>query len=107
MQISIALRAALAVTVTISLSACSGMKSGAEKAVRDMLSDPESARFGEFYYNSKTKFACLTFNAKNQMGGYVGDRQAMLAYEEGKWHYGGASETDPETCRKTFADKVD
>lgn len=69
---------ACATAILLGLSACGGLKSSAEKAVKDSLKDPDSARFGKFYMNDKTRAGCLTVNARNSMGGYTGDQQAFL-----------------------------
>ena len=88
------------------LSACSE-RSGAEKAVREALKDPDSARFGEFYYNADTKKACLTVNAKNSMGGYTGDQQAEMTKGEDGWSVDAIAELDQETCKSYHANVVD
>lgn len=93
-----------ALAIPLALAACSG-RSGAEKAVRDMLKDPDSAKFGEFYYNSKTGRACLTTNAKNSMGGYTGDSQSQLEKDNSGWHYAGDTQMSQADCREYFADK--
>lgn len=41
------------------------------------LKDPESARFGIITV-IEGSFACATVNAKNSLGGYTGDQQAIL-----------------------------
>ena len=107
MQNSMIARGALALVLAASLAACNSQRAGAEEAVRAALRDPESARFGEFYYNEETKLACLTTNAKNAMGGYTGDKEAMLSYADGKWLYGGDLDSTPQRCREIFADKTD
>ena len=37
----------------LTLTACNSTQRGAEAAVRENLKDPESARFGEFYFNEE------------------------------------------------------
>jgi hypothetical protein len=49
----------------------------AQKAVLKALKDPDSAKFGQFTL-VKSNTACLTVNAKNAMGGYSGNREAVL-----------------------------
>ena len=49
----------------------------AQKAVLKVLKDPDSAKFGRFTL-MKNEVACLTVNSKNSMGGYVGDKEAVL-----------------------------
>ncbi len=65
------------------LSACT--ENGAiEEAVKARLKDPDSAKFGEIsIIEGKTgKHACATVNARNAMGGYNGDAQMFLSYDE-------------------------
>ena len=91
-----------ALAVPMALAACSG-RSGAEKAVREALKDPDSAKFGEFYFNSKTGKACLTTNAKNSMGGYTGNSQSHLTKDKDGWHYASDAEESPDDCRTGYA----
>jgi hypothetical protein len=100
-------RVAFALASVASLAACNSQRAGAEEAVRTSLKDPDSARFGEFYYNDKRRLACLTVNAKNALGGYTGDKEAMLSYADGKWMYGGVLESSHKDCRDVFADRAD
>lgn len=88
------------------LSACNPNKSGAEDAVRDSLKDPDSARFGEFYYNSTTKKGCLTVNAKNSMGGYTGDQMAFVFKTDEGWAVEKFLETSFEGCQRVYADSA-
>jgi len=88
------------------LAACDRNRSGAEDAVRAILKDPESARFGEFYYNASTKKACLTVNAKNSMGGYTGDQQAYVELKEGGWDALMTNAVPQSQCRKSYADEA-
>ncbi|WP_294302470.1 hypothetical protein [uncultured Sphingomonas sp.] len=96
--------ALIALGLSVSLVACGNHQSSAEAAVRDSLKDPESARFGEFYFNEKTGKGCLSVNAKNSMGGYTGDQQAYLRLKDSTWEVEGISEVSHESCRNTFAD---
>lgn len=60
----------------------------ARKAVIANLKDPDSAKFGEFVWEKAadgTNIGCLIVNAKNSLGGYVGDKPAALKEENGKW----------------------
>lgn len=66
------------------LTACVGAESDAKKAVLAVLKDPDSAKFGKFT-NIKDQAACLTVNARNSMGGYTGDQQALLVKLDGQW----------------------
>ncbi len=63
-----------------------------KKAVTSSLKDPDSAKFGEFSIVTPVpgmKTACLTVNARNSLGGYVGNRQASLLKIDGKWLVAG------------------
>lgn len=99
MQMWPSMRITLALASAALLVACSG-RSGAEDAVRKILKDPESARFGDFYFNSKTGKGCLTVNAKNSMGGYTGDQQAYVRRGEDGWESHYISEVGPDICRR-------
>jgi hypothetical protein len=70
-----------------------------------MLKDPDSAKFGEFYYNKSTGRACLTTNAKNSMGGYTGNKQVYLTKDGEGWRYVMEIEEAHEDCRASFADE--
>jgi len=100
------LRVFVTLTLAAPLSACGGTRSDAEAAVRENLKDPDSARFGEYYFNDKTQKGCLTVNAKNSMGGYTGNQIAYLTRKNGEWS-AFVLETDQENCRKNHADAVD
>ena len=86
------------------LVGCGGDEAAAQKAVLGSLKDPASAKFGKFSPVGK-KWACLTVNAKNSMGGYTGDQQAYLLKEgENSWF---VIDLDPrfghESCIEFFA----
>jgi len=89
---------------SLTLAGCGGLQKGAEEAVRANLRDPESARFGNFYFNEKTKKGCLTVNAKNSMGGYTGDQQAHVQKTDEGWESIAITEVDLATCQQSFAD---
>lgn len=76
----------------LGLAACSET-SAIEDAVRQNLIDPESARFGEIIeYTDKDGSArvCVEVNAKNRMGGYVGEKLMTASRaEDGNWSAGG------------------
>lgn len=96
----------LALIVPLVLVGCSG-RSGAEDAVRAALKDPDSAKFGDFYYNKKTGKACLSTNAKNAMGGYTGESQVHLSKTDGEWVYESDAEETHDYCRSKYADAAD
>ena len=98
------LRVVLALACIAPLAGCSG-RSGAEAAVRDSLKDPDSAKFGDFYYNAKTKKGCLTVNARNSMGGYTGDQQAYVERKSKGWEVMGIADLTPASCKEVHADQ--
>lgn len=85
------------------LTACQSDRAAAEKAVKEVLKDPDSARFGDFYFNEQTGEGCLGVNAKNSMGGYTGEQQAVLYKEDGEWRTGVTMEISHADC-KSMAD---
>lgn len=99
------LRAALALAAITSLAACSN-KRAAEAVVREALKDPDSAKFGEFYYNADTKKGCLAVNARNAMGGYTGDQQAYVERTDKGWEVLGIGDVPLATCREVHADRT-
>ncbi len=94
-----------ALAIPLALAACSGMKGGAETAVRESLKDPDSAKFGAFDYDDKTKRGCLTVNARNSMGGYTGDQQASVERTDSGWEVISIAEITPEQCRKIYIER--
>lgn len=89
-----------AIVCGLIVAAC-GEESAAQKAVRASLKDPDSAKFGKFT-SGKDKngkfYACVTVNAKNSMGGYVGDKQASLFQSNGEWEVLGINNMSHEQC---------
>jgi len=59
-------------------------ESEAQKAVLEVLKDPDSAKFGEFSQATDAA-ACLAVNARNSFGGYTGTQQAFLARIGEQW----------------------
>lgn len=49
-----------------------------ETQVRARLNDPESARFSGVTFNRTKSVGCGLVNAKNRMGGYVGDTYFII-----------------------------
>ncbi|PTL36048.1 hypothetical protein CLG94_06500 [Candidatus Methylomirabilis limnetica] len=76
----------LLVVIVSLLTACGGgeFEAEAKKAVLGRLKDPGSAKFGKFTQINE-KSACFTVNARNSMGGYTGDQQALLRKLENAW----------------------
>ena len=50
-----------------------------KKIVRQSLKDPDSAKFSKVTLSRKTGYFCGLVNAKNQMGGYVGDKRFVAS----------------------------
>lgn len=65
------------IALSVVLSACGSPESDAKKAVLSRLNDPDSAKFGQFTLVNEHG-ACLGVNARNKMGGYTGEQQAIL-----------------------------
>ena len=86
------------------LAACGVSRSGAEEAVRENLKDPDSAKFGDFYYNNKTHRGCLAVNAKNSMGGYTGYQLAYVEKTDNGWEVSGINDVSFDLCRSAHAD---
>lgn len=98
--------AILLAAIPLALGGCSKQRA-AEAIVRESLIDPESARFGDFYFNDKTQKGCLTVNSKNSMGGYTGNQQAYVKQQGGTWKEVGIADIDRDMCREVHADAVD
>lgn len=86
-------------------------KKNAEMAVRQSLKDPDSAQFGEFtigytvtYGKVSEMHTCLTVNAKNSFGGYIGKQEAIVferVFEgRGKWNLIKIIEGSHNACVK-------
>lgn len=82
-------RLVLLFVAALLVSACSSAEEDAEGAVKQLLSDPESARFQDVV--QKRDYVCGKVNSKNRMGGYMGFRSFYVA-EQGK----GAVVIDPQ-----------
>lgn len=95
-KIAIGGGAILSLSIVAFLSIYILEKSTAKDAVLKRLKDPSSAIFGE--YTRIGDKACLGVNAKNSMGGYVGERQARLFRSDGKWLISGFEEADHTQC---------
>lgn len=90
------------IALAILISACSSPESDAKKAVLNKLNDPDSAKFGQFTIVNEHG-ACLAVNAKNQMGGYTGEQQAMLIRGDKdrgneEWEVADFSKLSHENC---------
>jgi hypothetical protein len=79
------------------LHGCGGAEGEAKKAVLEHLKDPDSARFGLFTQVDEL-VACLTVNAKNSVGGYIGNEQALLKRIDGKWEFYAVQDISHDEC---------
>lgn len=66
------------------LSACGGVESDVKKVVQSGLKDPDSAKFGKFT-QLDANYVCIAVNAKNSMGGYTGNQEALVRKVNGHW----------------------
>ena len=92
-------------TAALLLAACGGVEKEAKMAVLDRLKDPDSAKFGE-YTQADENNACLTVNARNSMGGYVGKQQASLVRKDGKWLVIDIEDISHERCVNTMVNAL-
>ena len=87
----------LLIVVGSLVAACGGVESEAKKAVLGSLKDPDSAKFGKFTQVNE-KSVCLTVNARNSLGGYTGDQQAMLTKFENAWEVISIKKLSHDMC---------
>jgi hypothetical protein len=93
-----------AVLVSLTLAACGNSEVAKIKdTVRQNLKDPDSAKFGTVLMTSDATIACIEFNAKNSMGGYVGMRIAQLTKKNGVWEV-LIMDQYPSNCHGTTVD---
>ncbi len=73
-----------------------------KKAVLKSLKDPDSAKFGQFTVNGSR--ACLTVNARNALGGYTGDQQAILQLPDNSdtWEVVDITKLSHEDCKRVI-----
>lgn len=85
--------------LSLFLISCSS-ESDVKKSVRTSLKDPDSAKFGRYseIKNGNIKMACLSVNAKNAFGGYVGEKQAIATKIKDEWVSLGFHEISHESC---------
>jgi len=62
------------------------MIANAKSAVREQLSDPSSAKFGDAVAFPSARLVCGTVNAKNAFGGYVGQTPYAVDTWNGQIH---------------------
>ncbi|PZO39889.1 MAG: hypothetical protein DCE92_03580 [Alphaproteobacteria bacterium] len=54
--------------------------------MKDILKDPDSAKFGEVMVSDDGRLSCAMVNAKNSMGGYTGESALTLQKTDaGEW----------------------
>lgn len=102
------------ISLSLILSACSNSgESEIKSAVRNTLKDPSSAQFGElaiFTAPDPEKEpdlggACIVVNARNAMGGYSGDKIAILLKHPdtgGVWEVSKIEDIPFEGCKSIF-----
>ncbi len=99
MNLRLAKLLAMAMPIFI-LAGCNSDKSKAEAAVKADLSDPDSAKFGDYYYNEKTKNACLVVTSKNQEDGFTGNHAVLLSKTDKGFITGLPLAMDMNFCKK-------
>lgn len=78
------LRIGLAALATL-LAGCNSERSAVEEKVRDVLTDPDSAKFGDFFSSHETGKACIFVNSKNRYGGYDGSKPLFFEKKGDRW----------------------
>jgi hypothetical protein len=73
-----------------------------QQRVKLVLNDPDSAKFRGIAFNSATRAGCGFVNAKNRMGGYVGETH-FVATPDGKVRF----EPDADTNGGTTQQRLD
>lgn len=96
----------ISISVFASLTACSGTESQAQRAVIQSLKDPDSAKFGKFTEFGRDT-ACIGVNAKNSMGGYTGEQQALMVKKSGAWNVLVISEQTHQECIDVASNEKD
>jgi hypothetical protein len=89
------------VSLLILVSCSGGDEEEAKRAVFNMLKGPDSAKFGQFTKVSAKKYemACLTVSVRTSIGGYEGNKEALLGRINGeKWKVKYLSEASHEQC---------
>jgi nitrous oxide reductase accessory protein NosL len=108
MEMSIRSKTFLALVVlTPLLSACNQTKRQAEANIRDLLVDPDSTKFYDYYFNDKTNKGCYVINSKNRMGGYTGKSVAHFTKTKDGIQSGIYSDFITMNDCKETADKVE
>lgn len=71
--------AALAITGSLLLGACSSSENMHKEVVKSRLYDPESARFKNIRQSKQGKEVwCGEINSKNRLGGYIGFQRYVI-----------------------------
>lgn len=88
------------------LAGCSE-EAAVEGAVKAYLLDPDSAKIGEITIveTEDGKQACATTNAKNRFGGYTGNKQISLSYDDeaGVWEAITSWEWSHDMCVRAIS----
>lgn len=89
----------------VSLLGCSP-SSGIEEAIRVHLKDPSSAQFKNLVVNADKTRACVTWNARNSLGGYAEWTTSELRFKESNWVI-KEMEQSPSLCSREYFDLLD
>ena len=84
--------------VTMIVPACSGPETQAQEAVRAVMSDPGSAKFGEFTLSESETEACLAVSGRSSSGEQGGNQQAALTKLETGWAVLGVDPISHSQC---------
>jgi hypothetical protein len=88
----------ITIPLIIAISGCSE-ESEIKDVIRANLKDPKSAQFKDYIESSDDITACITWNAKNGMGGYGEWEMAELKKSENGWEIVSLN-TNPNLCSK-------
>jgi len=87
----------LGVVFMLAAASCGGDRTAAQEAVKRVLHDPDSARFGSLTRVGETGL-CVTVNARDRSGEYVGDLVAIVRKYEGQWVSGAEFVESHQRC---------
>lgn len=100
------MRLIVAVTSLLFLLTGCGEQSTFEKLIKADLIDSESAQFRDLVLSDNKSRACLSYNAKNRFGGYVGWSVAMFEKREAGWHL-TVLNSSPMNCSEPYFTAMD
>lgn len=91
----------LILNATLSSIALADIEDDIKIAIVASLKDPDSARFGVLTQVTPDKY-CVTVNAKNSMGGYTGNQEAIVVKLNGAWQTVGIHQMTKEVCARAI-----